>query len=582
MKIHIENFLRLKQVNVDLVTPITLVAGSNESGKSSIVDAIRTALLGEPGRVSRKKDWHMLVNDAAQKGLIQLSDDGWLVRVSIPSGSIKTHGRVVPSGHALVSSLTPSYIGTASPNERRSFLFQVLGVQSHGEAIMAKLIARGCDRTKVGQAGGKIAGLGYVGGHDFAAEQASQARGAWKAVTGENYGSEKAETWVPTVPSEPAISTTPVGLQQQIEAAEAKKAELNKRIGGVEAQDAIRTGHATQLAEAEQKAATLSRHKTALAETESQLADAKASLEYWTAKATGSATSTKHWPCPSCGTFLEHGTADGALIEYTPPKIVADPQAPAKVTKFEESVAMLERAVVNRRRDVAEAEAAVQKVAALKAAGAGDPVPEGVLVKMREEQALQEDLLRTLRTQQQQLDLATTAKANAVQTRDKATAAHNDVKQWTQIQELCAPSGLPAEDLAEVLDRINDRLTHTTMLSGWSHVIVRDDMEILVGGRLYGLCSESARFRADVLLAEAVCDATGFPFLVLDRIDVLVGEGRMQLYKLLHTLHKQGSPLRTLLLGAFKAAPTGLPSTFTVHWLQAGEIVAPTKEKEAA
>ncbi|MBK8019809.1 MAG: hypothetical protein IPK20_26165 [Betaproteobacteria bacterium] len=37
------------------------------------------------------------------------------------------------------------------------------------------------------------------------------------------------------------------------------------------------------------------------------------------------------------------------------------------------------------------------------------------------------------------------------------------------------------------------------MLSGWSHVIVRDDMEILVGGRLYGLCSESARFRADVL-----------------------------------------------------------------------------------
>ncbi|MBK8019810.1 MAG: hypothetical protein IPK20_26170 [Betaproteobacteria bacterium] len=103
-----------------------------------------------------------------------------------------------------------------------------------------------------------------------------------------------------------------MGLQQQIDAAEAKKADLNKRIGGVEAQDAIRTGHATQLAEAEQKAATLSRHKTALAETESQLADAKASSGVLDGEGDRLRDDYQALALPIVRHILEHGTADGA------------------------------------------------------------------------------------------------------------------------------------------------------------------------------------------------------------------------------------------------------------------------------
>lgn len=574
MKIHIENFQRLRQIDLSLDdAPITLVAGLNEAGKTSLVDALRLALLHESGRVPRKKDWPMLVNDLAQKGAIEITGDGWSTRVTLPAGTTKTTGKP-PRGPALLSSLSPSMIGgLRAADDRRAFFCDVLGIRADRASIQARLIERDCDPAPVSQ----MVGDSWADMADFATTRASEARGAWRAITGEVYGPEKAETWVPTVPPQPADAQTPTALRIEIEAEEARLSELAKRVGALEAQQVRHRGYAKQMDEAAALAATFSRHATALTQAEKELTEAHASLAQWRERL-APATPT-HWPCPDCGAVLR--LEGDVLVAHDPAPIAAHPEAAAKVRQFEAATQMLERSVANRRRDLAAAETAAKTLEALRAAGAGDPVEDGAIEAVREQMSLVQDRLRSLRTSKAQGEAADAAREGAARVRDAAADAHKTCKEWVRIAELCGPAGLPAADLAGALSAINDRLAHTSRLSGWRTVLVREDMEILVGGRLHALCSESARWRADALLAEAAAHLSGLHFLVLDRVDVLDAPGRIQLFRLLHSLVKEGAPLTALLAGTFKEPPAGLPSTFRVHWLAEGELVSQTQQEAA-
>ena len=42
-RLHIQNFLGIRSLEVDLETPVTLIAGHNGAGKSSVADALRLA-----------------------------------------------------------------------------------------------------------------------------------------------------------------------------------------------------------------------------------------------------------------------------------------------------------------------------------------------------------------------------------------------------------------------------------------------------------------------------------------------------------------------------------------------------------
>ena len=57
-----------------------------------------------------------------------------------------------------------------------------------------------------------------------------------------------------------------------------------------------------------------------------------------------------------------------------------------------------------------------------------------------------------------------------------------------------------------------------------------------MGGRAYQLRSESEKWRADAMLAEAISFVSGLGFIALDGFDVLDGAGRSQLIGWLVTL----------------------------------------------
>lgn len=59
-KLTVRNMIAARNVDIKLNTPITLICGSNEAGKSSICEGIKHALTGESTRVSLKKDLRQL------------------------------------------------------------------------------------------------------------------------------------------------------------------------------------------------------------------------------------------------------------------------------------------------------------------------------------------------------------------------------------------------------------------------------------------------------------------------------------------------------------------------------------------
>ncbi len=145
---------------------------------------------------------------------------------------------------------------------------------------------------------------------------------------------------------------------------------------------------------------------------------------------------------------------------------------------------------------------------------------------------------------------------------------------WIAIADALAPDGIPGEMLAEALDPINDRPAQPARDTGWERVCIMSDMRVTMGLREYRLLSESEKWRADAMLAEAVSCISKIGLLVLDRFDVLDLDGRQALMGWLDVLAQEGEINNALIFGALKALPANLPETIGAHWLQNGVLLA--------
>jgi hypothetical protein len=96
-------------------------------------------------------------------------------------------------------------------------------------------------------------------------------------------------------------------------------------------------------------------------------------------------------------------------------------------------------------------------------------------------------------------------------------------------------------------------------------------MEIEVDGRPYTMQSESSKWRADTMIAEAISHLTGTEILVLDRVDVLDMASRMQLIKWVMQLVDELNYQSVLLFATLKEPPK-MPAQIAVHWVEDGGL----------
>ncbi|SEN71905.1 AAA family ATPase, partial [Nitrosomonas marina] len=194
--IHAENYLSAKSVSIKCSTPVTLIAGHNGSGKSSIRDAVQHALTGEASRVSLKKEYSLLVSDEHDSGFAEVVTGENKFSIVVPSG--KGNHSEIP---VLPYVLEAQRFAQLDENKRRSYLFGLSQVSINTDKICKQLIDDlKCNADKVERIKPMLR-AGFPAAQKSAADSAKEAKGEWKSTTGgQTWGKDKAETWTPDVP----------------------------------------------------------------------------------------------------------------------------------------------------------------------------------------------------------------------------------------------------------------------------------------------------------------------------------------------------------------------------------------------
>jgi hypothetical protein len=167
----------------------------------------------------------------------------------------------------------------------------------------------------------------------------------------------------------------------------------------------------------------------------------------------------------------------------------------------------------------------------------------------------------------------------------QARDLHVSIQQWDRIATCLAPDGIQSEILSEALGPINDRLATSANIAQWCRINIGPDMRIFAAEegawpRPYSLMSESEKWRADAMIAEAVSHISGLRLLVLDRFDVLDMQGREDLICWLEDLVAENEIETAMIFGTLKALPAQLPDCIEAFWLENG--FAGQQLKEAA
>ncbi|HRF12203.1 MAG TPA: ATP-binding protein, partial [Candidatus Accumulibacter phosphatis] len=503
--IKIENFIGSVNVDLCLTRPIALICGHNHSGKSSIAEAVRMALTGDPSRVSLKKDYPRLITTGQTVGYAVVDNAGGSrSAITLPNGAHEHTGERPPA--ILPYVLDAQRFSSLPANERRSFLFGLMGLRTDGDAVTQRLLAKGCDHEMVKAITPHLR-AGFDAAHKEAQAKAREAKASWRAVTGETYGSIKAASW-----SAPKPGFVPEKLKALRADDEKLAQQIDDGVRDVGTMHGLAKAQADQgarLAGMRERAGKFARIEAKLRHDEGALKELQAKVDAEMSKGGKQLPAEPTYTCPACSVILRHDHANGALVEFTPPPVVDSPTDPGKLAEYQRARDLLARSVANDKRDLADADAAANALAEIDDSKAS-PAPTAEEIAAAREKVASAKKARA--------DLQETIKALEDDERSTLISDHNTgiahtyhakVIKWDAVADALAPNGIPGDMLSKALGPINQRLASSSHMTEWLRVGIDADMAVTGNGRPYSLLSESERWRSDAMIAEAISHLSG-------------------------------------------------------------------------
>lgn len=567
------NFIGIRTATIMLDAPVTMIAGLNYAGKSSMANAIKLALTGDPTRVTLKKDFGHLVREGAKTGNVKMCADGHEFTFDLPKGKW-SENELVHQHLQLV--LDINAFSNLSATEKRKVIFSITGMNPTPEAISQRLVELGCESDKVNAIKAMLL-IGVDEAHREAKSQASKLRILWEQITKERYGSDKGQDWTAEHPAyqEDALKQ----CQHQISELEDLLALNQKQYGMISAEIKAEAENRQKREIYGNPEARLKRLQDKLAIDEKDLAEWIKKMEAMKAKAAG-AVKPVTFVCPCCSSEVYHHGPAQVLMKWVDDGRVADTAAAASAIEYEGYVNRLKSTVANDKRDISECEKAIAIVSSLPALK-GEVLNLNLSAVKAKIDSIKADLAKEKDTL---ADLENKARACAEAATKTSTAAthHADIQAWSKVAEHLAPDGIVSEFLVKALRTVNDRLRQSSMDSGWPQVVINAEMTVTADGRLYGLLSLSEKWRVDAQLTEAISYLSGLRIMVLDGMDILDLPSRSQCLVWLDILGSECDTDGIVVCATLKEPPKKLPPTFQMFWMQDGEVVDQAAIEKAA
>ena len=485
MIISIHDFRSVDRAEIELGL-LTLVAGRNASGKSSICMAAAATLTQDAMACGlAKKDAYQLIRSGATVAAASLKSDDGAVDISWPAATVTLRG-------------TPPRISRNAAGIDR---FTAMRTDDRARLIETSLGAAPT-RDDLAAAIGKVTDAlwqkveadGWDVCHDAAKRRGAEMKGAWREVTGEQYGASKAEAWKveETAPAEEDLIKARLARTKAIEAEAASKFAKDGE---------------SRLAEL-----TADREKLVAAVT-SATDDLDAALH--ARQSVAAIDGSSGAPCPWCGKGVRR--VSGSLtLQYERVDLVHDPK---ENEKRQVEINALDKALTEAKQTSSDAAAALAKADAAIAE----------LTRQRDQASAQTPAAMSI----QDADAAVAAAEAAL---DRAKRSHrarelaDKIAMNATIVAALAPSGVRKTKMVDAIERMNLAMAAFAGAGNDVATTVNVDLEVSRGGRPYVLLSKSEQFRADVAIQVALARAAEDAIVIIDGADILDAAGRNAMF----------------------------------------------------
>lgn len=202
-------------------TPVTLIAGDNNSGKTSLRDAIHFLVTGESGRVKLKKNYDELLYDGtnAKDGVVSGKIDGAEYHRKVATGKAVVD---IPDYPLLFPFMTGFlHLAQQPVADIQRLLAKVMNVKPTKKTVTKMLQQAGVNDESI-KAALPLLSAGFPSAHKAAKSRVSAAKAVWEHLTGEKYGTQKAATWTHTA-SEAAEGQDVKSLEAEVKKVEKKR-----------------------------------------------------------------------------------------------------------------------------------------------------------------------------------------------------------------------------------------------------------------------------------------------------------------------------------------------------------------------
>ena len=517
----VRNFRGLERADFS-IDPITLIAGLNGAGKSSLAQAVAAAVCSEPlpfFRASKpdkpilnKSESKHLVRGGTDEGLVEVwADDKLACTVTWPGLSVEGTGALRCSKYA-AGLINPLEL---ADNERQKFFAEILQSMPTMDDLRLQLMELvpglgdengGAHLTALIE---KVTISGWDAVHATAKDTGSKLKGHWEAHSGENFGSKKAEGWLPKG-WHSGISNL------SLEEIGSRCTQAQEKWQQAAAQLAVDAATLTDLTAAAGGEAALYEAMQAAKEEHEACARVVAGQKVKIANC----QLPQSLPCPHCGGLLEIRSDIGGfkVAEATMGQKERD-AATLVLKKEQEALADIQTEQAAATKAYDEARAKYQAVAGsaerLKAAQAKKGTQETVDVAL--------DYLNGLNKDKAMIEAAA-----------QCTRLHALIQANQRIVDILAPDGLRRQKLVKALAKFNQKfLAALCQEAEYPAVTLDNDLEVLYGGRRHFLLSDSEKYRVKAVLQLAIALYDKSPLVIYDGADILDASGRNGLFQMM-------------------------------------------------
>ena len=506
MRVEVKNFMGCEKAEVEL-DKAALICGMNHQGKSSFLTALSAALTGEAVPLGLKKtDCGMLVKVGSTGASVKVQNDAFeTVSINWPKAEIMTDGKNPPATTKMAAALES--LVDMKEKERSEFIRELVKCNPTKKDLEEFLGERGCTNEKlIEKVWMFIEQDGFEASHKRACDTGRSLKNQWSDVTGEAYGSQKAETWQPSGWNSSLIDLSKETLETQLTAA---RAELEDMI----ARQAVDTSKKEEYEKlADENDLKVARDNAKICQDnvksyEKELIEAENLRNKLSAK-------VEEQHCPHCGGLLKIVAGKVSILEEQPDNSEKISELNNKISELKESVKEYDEKYLKYYQEVRDRENAIAKLAEINKSGAGNVTPLDIDKKRNQIKQIEDNI-------------------RAFNEKAESDRLKNNIKENQLIIDALDMSGIRKKSTEKGLDSFNANLEDICMLAGWPKVSINRDMSIELDGRPYILLSESEKYRVRITLQISIAKLQKADVIILDGAEILDKNGKNGMFKVL-------------------------------------------------